>query len=371
MINRRNWLKTNTALLGSLFINGLDMGATTTTPSVKNVFDNKILVKINQNENPYGPSPMALKAILEHHTRGNRYAIPLFDELRTALGVKHGVTKEHILLGAGSSEILGLTSILSAQTKGHAIMADPTFRIWVSMSETLGMEVMKVPLDAQMRPDLNRMAETVNDKTRMIYICEPNNPTGTVNNPNDVLAFTKQFAPKTYVLADEAYTEYADGVTLTPLVNEFPNLIIAKTFSKVYGMAGLRVGYAIAHPDTIKRLAKFQAWSNASISNVSAAAALAALKDDDFVKLSKDKNAETLRFTTQFLQNKGFDVVPSKTNFLFFNVHNLKMDVAQEMAKQNVMVRNWEATGKKYCRVSMGTMDDMQLFKEAFTKMIA
>jgi histidinol-phosphate aminotransferase len=371
MINRRNWLKANTALLGSLFVNSLDLAAVTHTPSVTKAFDNKILVKINQNENPYGPSPLALKAIMENYTKGNRYAVPLFDELRTALGVLHGVTKEHILLGAGSSEILGVASILASQKEGHAMMADPTFRIWVGMSEALGMEVKKIPLDAQIRPDLNRMADTVNDKTRMIYICEPNNPTGTVNNPSDVMAFAKRFAPLTYVLADEAYTEYANGATLTSMVNDYPNLIIAKTFSKVYGMAGLRVGYAIAHPDTIKKLAKYQAWSNGSISNVSAAGALAALKDDAFIKLSISKNAETIQFTTEFLQNKGFDVVPSKTNFLFFKVDHLKMDVAQEMAKQNVMVRNWEASGKKYCRVSMGTMEDMHLFKEAFTKMIA
>jgi histidinol-phosphate aminotransferase len=135
-------------------------------------------------------------------------------------------------------------------------------------------------------------------------------------------------------------------------------------------MAGLRVGYAIAHPETIKKLGKLQAWTNACISNVSAAGALAALKDDDFVKQSIQKNKETMAFTTKFLQEKGFEVIPSKTNFVFFNVNHLKIDVMQELAKQNILVRNWEAAGKKWCRVSMGTMEDMQIFKEGFSKLL-
>jgi histidinol-phosphate aminotransferase len=374
MLNRRNWLKANTALLGSLMLHSLDVQAAPDAKSDMTALPHQSgnpLIRIGQNENPYGPSPKALEAIMQFGKEGNRYASRLIEQLRGSIALKHGVKPDNILLGCGSSEILGLGALMVSMKKGHIIMADPTFKVWVGMAETVGLTINRINLDAQMRQDLNRMAESVNDQTRLIYLCNPNNPTGTVNPTEELTAFVKRFAPQYPIMLDEAYTEYADAPSLTPLINDYPNLIVAKTFSKVYGMAGMRVGYAIAHADTIKKLGKFQPWMNAGVSNVSAAVALAALQDEGFVKLSKQKNAETLAFTTDFLQSKGFDVVPSKTNFLFFNVHHLKIDVAAEMLKHNVTVRNWEAGGKKFCRVSMGTMEDMQVFKETFSKVIA
>lgn len=370
MINRRDWLRSNAALLGSLMLPLSDLGAKNTTVNpIFNAADP--MLRLGQNENPYGPSPMAVKAMAEEIAKGNRYAGPLLDELRGAIAQLHGVTKDNVLLGAGSSEILGLaTQMASTNGKGQLVAANPTFRIWLNPAERFGLEVVWVPLDAKMSHDLERMDSAVNDKTRMIYVCNPNNPTGTVLPDGDLRDFVKKNASRTMVVLDEAYTEYADCPSLIDMIQQFPNLIVAKTFSKIHSMAGSRVGYAIAHADTVKTLSKFQPWANAGVSNVTAAGALASLKDKEFQLKSKKLNEKTMTFTEGVLKQKGFIFIPSKTNFIFFDVNHLKIDFAEEMKKRNIWVRNWEADNRKFARVSMGTIEEMQVFAEVFLKMV-
>ncbi len=367
MVNRRDWLRNSAALLGSMMLPISHM------EGMGNVFPlltgDKTPIKINQNENPYGPSPLAMKAMTEQLTKGNRYAIPMIAEFKTALAKMHNVKDTQILIGSGSSEILALSTFLAAERgKGNLIAADPTFRIWLKPAERVGLDVNWIPLDKTMGHDLNRMSDAVNDKTKFIYICNPNNPTGTVLNDADHRNFIKKHAPTNYMVIDEAYTEYADAPSVTDMVAQFPNLIIAKTFSKIYGMAGLRIGYAIAQEETIANLSKYQAWANAGVSNVSIAAAFAALSDQTHLEKSKLETAKVRAFTEGVLSEKGFDFVPSKTNFVFFNVHHLNFDFAAEMGKHGVLLRNWEAAGKKYARATLGTMEEMQGFAEVLRK---
>ncbi len=367
MVNRRDWLRNSAALLGSMMLPISDLESR--TPIFPLLTGDKAPIKINQNENPYGPSPLALKAMTEQLTKGNRYAMPMIAEFKTALAKMHKVKDTQILIGSGSSEILALSTFLAAERgKGNLIAADPTFKIWLKPAERVGLDVKWIPLDKTMGHDLARMSEAVNDKTKFIYICNPNNPTGTVLNDADHRSFIKKHAPTNYMVIDEAYTEYADAPSVTDMVAQFPNLIIAKTFSKIYGMAGLRIGYAIAQEETITNMSKYQAWANAGVSNVSIAAAFAALSDQAHCEASKMKNAKVRSFTEGVLREKGYDFVPSKTNFLFFNVHHLNFDFAAEMGKHGVLLRNWEAAGKKYARVSLGTMEEMQEFADVLRK---
>jgi histidinol-phosphate aminotransferase len=369
MANRREWLCNSAALLGSMMlptpeINSMPFGL----PSISG--DNE-LVRISLNENPYGPSPLAIKAMTEQLTKGNRYAQPIIGEFKSALAKMHKVKDSQILIGCGSSEILALSTFLAAERgKGNFIAADPTFKIWQKTAERVGIEAKWIPLDKTMSHDLNRMSEAVNDKTRYIYICNPNNPTGTVLNDADHRNFIRKHAPTNYIVIDEAYTEYADTPSVTDMVSEFPNLIVAKTFSKIYGMAGLRIGYAIAQEETISNMSKYQAWVNGGVSNVSIAAAYAALSDWAHCEKSKNETAKVRAFTEGVLKEKGFDFVPSKTNFVFFNVHHLNFDFAAEMGKNGILLRNWEAAGKKYARVSLGTMAEMESFAGILRKII-
>jgi histidinol-phosphate aminotransferase len=367
MINRRDWLRNSAALLGSMMLPISELESRTSTLPLWT--GDKTPIKISQNENPYGPSPLAVKAMTEQLTKGNRYAIPLIAEFKTALAKMHNVKDSQILIGCGSSEILALSTFLAAERgRGNLIAADPTFRIWLKPAERVGLDVKWIPLDKTMNHDLTRMSEAVNDKTRFIYVCNPNNPTGTVLKDADLRGFITKHAPANYMVIDEAYTEYADAPSVTDMVAQFPNLIIAKTFSKIYGMAGLRIGYAIAQEETIANLSKYQAWANAGVSNVSIAAAFAALSDQAHCTKSKLETAKVRAFTEGVLSEKSYDFVPSKTNFLFFNVHHLNFDFAAEMGKHGVLLRNWEAAGKKYARVSLGTMEEMKVFAEVLRK---
>ncbi len=370
MVNRRNWLKANAALVGTFLFSSVEARDAFYFEKPLQNTDNQPLINLGSNENPYGFSPKALKAMTESLSKGNRYGFNAIEELRAALGTHHKLSKDNVLMGSGSSEILGLVAALASLKKGHIVSSNPVFRIWVTAAEQLGLTVNWLPLDKGMNQQLNLMADAVNPQTSLIYVCNPNNPTGTVLPDADLRAFVKKFAPQTLVLVDEAYTEYAGCPSVSDLVMEFPNLIIAKTFSKVYGMAGLRVGYALAHPETIKKLGKFQPWNNAGVSNVSATAALAALTDADFVSMAKQKNEEVMAFTVDFLKKKGVSVIPSKTNFIFANVNHLKIDVAEEMKKHNFIVRNWDVAGEKWSRISLGTLSEMQSFADSFTKVI-
>ena len=369
MVNRRDWLRNSAALLGSMMLPISNMeGMDFTVPMLAG---DKAPIKINQNENAYGPSPMAIKAMTEQITKGNRYALPLITEFKAALAKMHNVKESQILIGSGSSEILALSTFLAAERgKGNLIAADPTFKIWLKPAERVGLDVKWIPLDKKMGHDLTQMSDAVNDKTRFIYVCNPNNPTGTVLNDADLRSFIKKHAPTSYIIVDEAYTEYADAPSVSDMVSAFPNLIIAKTFSKIYGMAGLRVGYAIAQEETIKALSKYQAWANAGVSNVSVAAAMEGLKDNAHCEKAKTLNTQVRTFTEGILKEKGFEYIPSKTNFMFFNVHHLNMDFADVMNKNGILLRNWEAAGKKYARISMGTMEEMQTFAEVFRKVV-
>jgi histidinol-phosphate aminotransferase len=364
MLNRRDWLRTNAALLGSLMFSMPDSEAKQLEKIMASAPFSNQAIRLGQNENPYGPSPASLKAMAEEMAKGNRYAGNLLDILRGALASHHQVAKENILLGCGSSEILGLAIQMVAHKKGQLVAANPTFRIWLNPADQFGTEVVWVPVDAEMKHDLNRMADAVTDRTSFIYLCNPNNPTGTVLADSDLRAFIQRFAPKTLVVADEAYTEYAGCPSVSDMIESYPNLIVAKTFSKIHGMAGLRVGYAIAHKTTIERLSKFQPWANAGVSNVSAAAALAGLKDIEFQKKAKTLNDEAMAFTTDVLSKHGLSYTPSKTNFLVFNVHHLPFDFAAAMAKQGILLRNWLIHDKKYARLSMGTPEEMSIFAE-------
>jgi histidinol-phosphate aminotransferase len=172
------------------------------------------------------------------------------------------VSPENILLGAGSSEIIGLSCLLVSQKKKKVITAEPGYKVWNGQAASFGLEFERIPLTNERIVDLQAMQSAVNDETAMAYICNPNNPTGTFIPVSKLSNFATEVSKKTMVFIDEAYTEYANLESLAALAITNPNIVVAKTFSKVYGLAGARIGYAIAHPDTITKLANLQPWSD-------------------------------------------------------------------------------------------------------------
>src|ERR1700731_5150310 len=220
------------------------------------------VVRLSSNENPYGPSPKALKAMTDSFGLSCRYPDVHNDELIDALSKLNGVNRDQIVLGDGSSEILKLCAeTFTGPTQGKLIAADPTFEAILEYSKACGGEAVKVPLTADFHHDLAKMGAAA--QKGLIYICNPNNPTASITPKNDLRDFISKTSPETMILVDEAYFHYADSPdyeSVIPLVKDHPKLIVARTFSKIYGMAGLRCGFCVAQPGTITRIHGFQMW---------------------------------------------------------------------------------------------------------------
>ena len=234
------------------------------------------LIRLGSNENPHGPSTLAKQAMIDAVGISNRYQWDMNALLKTEIAKMTGHTKDHVALGAGSSELLGVVSLWAAYKKGNVVASEPTFKLWMPAARRMGLSTKLVPLTSTKHNDLNGLMNAMDQETKMVYLCNPNNPTGTVSPTSDLENFIKKVASTTIVLLDEAYTDYYDTPSMSKMIDVYPNLVIAKTFSKTFGMAGARVGYVLAHPNTIKALNEFQAWANAGPSAVSMKGALAA-----------------------------------------------------------------------------------------------
>jgi histidinol-phosphate aminotransferase len=365
LYNRRLWLQQAfTALATTAISTDVIAGATPLfSPSAGAIL-------LNSNENPYGPSPMAQKAMLQHYRSSNRYPDDYILSVKQKIAAHWQVEAENILLGAGSSEIIGLTCLLVSQKKKQVVTAEPGYKVWNGQAASFGLEFERVALTGDKKTDLDAMQARINDDTAMVYVCNPNNPTGTFVSANKLKDFAEAASKKTMVFIDEAYTEYADIESLSGLAVPNPNVVVAKTFSKVYGLAGARIGYAIAHPDTISKLAARQPWSDGAISIVSAAAAIASLDDTAYVKDILLKTARARTMCTETFQQLSLEYIPSNTNFILFNIDTIKKDCIKELAARNIQVQSRNHFNGRWCRVSMGTIAEMKIFCDALKEIV-
>ena len=354
--NRREWLKTTTAVLA-----GIGLSPSLLAAERKKHIPGTVIL-LNSNENAYGPSMASRKAMTEALVNSNRYPDEQLPILKKQIADFWQVGKENILMGAGSSEILGLTSLLVSSPKGNVIIGEPSYRVWNGQAESFGLQFIRVPLDAGRKLDLEKMTSAIDNNTRMIYVCNPNNPTGTYVENAWLRDFVTECSKKSMVLVDEAYTEFAELPTLKDLAIQNPNIIVAKTFSKIYGLAGARIGYAIAHADTIKKLSNLQPWPDVSVSVATAAAASAALKDQAFVKDCREKIAHAREMCYKTFDELKLEYITSYTSFILFDIQKINGDLSKRMEEKNIFVQYRNHFGGKWCRVSMGTIDEMQQF---------
>lgn len=322
-------------------------------------------ISLRSNENLYGPSPKARLAMAKSINSSNRYGWNLSPELITLLAKKNGVSDHNIVLGAGSTEILDLVLQYTALKKGNFILAETTFDYWTAPAEKLGIKKITVPLTADKTHDLAAMLKAIDADTQMVYICNPNNPTGTICQREELVSFVKEASKKTIVFVDEAYIDFTEEQSLSDLVVENKNLIITKTFSKMYGLAGARIGYAIAHPATIDELSILKSSPNLSVSVVSIAAAIASLNDESFIRQVYSSNQEVKKYTIEQLTRLNLTCIPSYSNFIYFSLENYKKDYFKQLEAHNIVgTKIYEENGK-WTRITIGTMKEMQRFIEA------
>ncbi len=364
MSNRRNWLKQTSLGIVGLGIIPFESFA---IPSKENIIEEKniSLIRLRSNENPYGPSALARNAMSNSINVSNRYNWELSDELIGKIAQKHNLTDQNILLGAGSSEILNLVALYCSKKSGNLIIAGTTFDYWTVTAENAGLKKIAIPLTADKKHDLSAMLNAIDPDTKMIYICNPNNPTGTICASEALRNFINEATKRTKVLVDEAYLDFTAQPSLANLVTENKNLIIAKTFSKIYALAGSRIGYAIAHPDTIKEISQLQFSTNGSVSVASVSGALASLKDDKFVTDTISLNEETRKYTIEQLENLKIRCISSQTNFVYFSLENYNKDFFNQLKKNNILgTKIYEENGK-WSRITIGTMKEMKQFIKA------
>lgn len=316
-------------------------------------------VRLLGNENPYGPSDSAKRAMTQALTSGWRYAFAEPQALRKAIAERESVPEENVLLTAGSSEVLRICALATVQNGGEIIAARPTFGFLPAYAQRLGAEVVRVPLDQNMTHDLAAMEAAIGDETRLVYVCNPNNPTGTVLSRAAIEEFVAAVDERCPVLIDEAYVELLDDpdqFAAIDLVRSGRNVILARTFSKIHGLAGLRVGYAIAPSETIAKLTPLK-MSMANI--VSIAAAHASYLDDDFQRMSRKELGTGRRLLSDAYSAAGVPFQPSVTNFVLAQVGDVDRFRAAMRAEGFLVGRSY-APFDDWCRVSIGRVDDMR-----------
>jgi histidinol-phosphate aminotransferase len=329
------------------------------------------IVRLSANENPYGPSPKAFQAITDSFRVACRYPDEHNNVLIDKLAKLNSVNHDQILLGDGSGEILKLCAeTFTGVQNGKLVAADPTFEAILNNASANGAEVVKVPLTSSFGHDLPRMHGSA--KAGLIYVCNPNNPTASITPKDELQDFIARTPAQTMILVDEAYFHYADSPdyeSVIALAKDHPNLIVSRTFSKIYGMAGLRCGYCVAQKETIDRLRRNQMWD--SVNCMALAAAIASLDDLDHVPNGQRLNREAKTFVTSELDKIGCKQIPSQANFIMFDCKRPVVPLIEAMKQQNVHVGRLFPALPNHMRVTIGKKTEMESFVTAFKQVTA
>jgi histidinol-phosphate aminotransferase len=324
-------------------------------------------IDLSSNENPYGPSPAALDAMTRSQAVAGRY--PDETEWATAQAIArlHGVSSERIVLGSGSSEVLRLCDATFLGPGRTVVAAQPTFEAVLHYAKVTKAEPVTVPLTADFRHDLPAMARACDARTGLVYVCNPNNPTGTIVTGDELLAFLGKVPATATVVVDEAYHHFVEAPayrSALELVDRFPNLVVTRTFSKIYGMAGMRLGYAVASAANAEALRAHAAWSNVNAAVL--AAAQASLADEGLVARQRERLNVTRRWLVAELARDGRRTIPSEANFVMIDTGGDVKPLIEALAARGIRVGRRFAALSTWLRVTIGTPEETRAFLEAF-----
>lgn len=364
------WTGVGTAAAGAAVFKAPDLVATQPGSSSSTALAS--IIKIDSNENPYGPGPAVLEAMTQSFPVANRYYRGGF-QLAGAIAALHGVSRDRVLMGCGSGELLRASALAFTSPTKAAVVAAPTFENIANTTGGLGHPVKEVRVDADLRLDLTAMEKEASG-AGLFYICNPNNPTATVRSAKDIEAFVSRVlaaSPEARILIDEAYHEFVDDpsyATAVPLTAQSPRVLVVRTFSKIYGFAGLRVGYAIAQPETLGALARY--IGSGTMSVLSGQAALTALADTKRVAEQQRLNRETRQFTRQIFEQAGYRTSASEANFIMVDVRRPAEEFRAACRDRGVMIGRPFPPLDTWARITVGTAEEMRRAAEVFTQIL-
>ena len=367
-MNRREWLKTSTIATTGLLVSSSFPSCGKRGDVLEKPSPPTGQVKLNSNESPYGISDKARRAIIEAIDASHLYPHRKYSELVELIAARERLTPEHIILGGGSTEVMNMV-IRAFGTAGPIVVSDPTYFDFIYYAQQADCALEHVPLTQTFEHDLERTKKLITPKTGLVYICNPNNPTASITNKGVLYDFCRRFSENVLILVDEAYFEYVEDLSYASavdLIREDKNIVVTRTFSKIFGMAGLRVGYGMAKPDIIKRMKRLQ-MNFASIAYTSLKAAAAMYDDLPFVQSIREKNRSARAYLCTQLENRGYTYIPSHTNFVLFEVKRTAQTVAEEFLDKDILVRPFQFRDRQWIRVSLGTLEEMQAFVSALS----
>lgn len=330
-------------------------------------------IRLSSNENPHGPSPVALAAMTKGFADANRYPEAYQAQLLGAIASYNAVSGDNVLIGCGSGELLRIAVEAFTTPTRALITAAPTFEAPEKFAQVLGHPVRAVPVDQDLRLDLGAMAKAAVG-SGLVFLCNPNNPTGTAHPRSAVREFVAtvhRTSPETTILIDEAYVDFADlggyGSMIPDAVDD-PHLLVTRTFSKVFGLAGLRVGYMIAHSATADRLEPYRLAAGVGV--LAAVGALASLPLGDHIAEQVRLNREARAFTRQAIEKHGYHVIPSDTNFVMIDIRRDAAQFQLACRQRGVQIGRVFPPLLTHARISIGTMDEMRRAMDAIAPVL-
>lgn len=326
--------------------------------------DRKGFIILNANENAYGPSPRVIEAMRDALPFANRYPDSQRDDFLSAVAQLHHVSYKQLIIGHGSTEVLRMCVDAFAGPGKKVITASPTFEVISWCAKARGAEIVTVPLTSNYAHDLSAMLDKVDANTTLVYLCNPNNPTASITPRADLETFISKLPAHTYVLIDEAYHEFAAGSPGYRSFLEDPvridHVIVSRTMSKIYGLAGLRLGYGFGAPQTIELLQPFQLDQNANM--VALRCSVVALADQAAVTTAVARNANDRAEFIRQTQARGIRYIPSYTNFVMMDASRPARPVIDAFKQRNILIGRPFPPMDNFVRISLGKPDEMQTF---------
>ena len=375
-LNRREWLKTaGTAVAGFTLAASLVPTRAVAQHEVDRTAKSTEPIHLNSNENPFGPSPLAMAAVMQSMDRMLRYPHAEVEKLAEGIVAKEGVAADCVVLGNGSAEVLEKLADYLGAKKGEVVCPTLTFSFFPNCMKRLGATLVEVPLDANLANDLDAMAAKITPATTCVYLCNPNNPTGTIVKAAKLKAFAIEAAKKCPVIIDEAYLDFSDDYaanTMAGLVKEGHNVIITRTFSKIYALAGERVGYGLMQPAVAKAaFAGLNLRPGFRLNMLGTVAATASLEDAAFVEETRAKRKTERDKLCAQLKGFGKKYAEAQGNFVYFLPGIPAKEFQEKMKAENIITGGSYPAMPEWCRITVGLPEEMALLSAALKKTFA